>query len=86
MTRKESRQTLEAYRIFKSLGDSRRLKDVARITGKNLSLIKRWSAKYHWLQRIEDEEPPEIKAIKAEIRQRLERIKAMRAMFRQLRY
>ena len=86
MNRKESRQALEAYRIFKSLGDSRRLKEVAGKTGKNLSLIKRWSAKYHWLQRIEDEEPPEIKAIKTEIQQHQERAKAFRAMVRQLRF
>lgn len=47
----ESKQVFEAFVIFRNLGTSRQLKDVSQQLGKNLSLIKRWSTKYNWMER-----------------------------------
>lgn len=47
----ESSKAFEAFRIFRDLGATRRLSDVAAQTGKSEALYARWSARWDWRRR-----------------------------------
>ena len=50
--RPESKEAIEAYEAYQNLGFRRSLAKVSRILRKDTSLIERWSAKYHWRERV----------------------------------
>lgn len=52
MINRESQQSKEAFEVYKSLGPGRKLRQAALLLGKSYSLLKRWSAKYNWVERI----------------------------------
>ena len=49
----ESKQAYEAFTVYRDLGPNRKLKHVAEKLGKNISLMKGWSAKWGWLDRAD---------------------------------
>ena len=48
----ESRQAFEAFAVYRDLGEARTLAKVAANQGKNISLMKMWSAKWMWVDRV----------------------------------
>ena len=49
----ESAVAYEAFAAYRDAGEKRTLKDAAERVGKSLSLVKRWSAGYHWRLRAD---------------------------------
>ncbi len=50
----ESSPAFEAFVLYRDLGPSRSINSVARELHKSASLIGRWSAKYRWIERVDE--------------------------------
>jgi len=48
----ESRKAYHAFLIYRDLGADRSLRDAAAHLGKHVSLLKRWSGRYAWQERV----------------------------------
>jgi len=51
--RGESRKAFQALLAYRDLGPDRSLREAAAHVGKHVSLLKRWSRKYLWQERVE---------------------------------
>lgn len=50
---RESKQAFEAFTVYRNMGITRSLKEVANQLGKHRSLIERWSKENGWVERVQ---------------------------------
>ena len=53
-TKDETRQSHEAYLVYRNIGSSRSLQQVSNKLSKSMTLMKRWSSRHDWIERTDE--------------------------------
>lgn len=72
----ESAKAFEAFTVYRDMGLSRSLREVAQKLGKNKALIERWSSQWNWVERAQSyDDDMDRKALLQQEQERREMVK-----------
>lgn len=66
----ETSEAYQAFKLYRDMGVKRSNAKVAKECGKNVSLISRWSSRWHWVRRIEMYDIEQDRLYQAELGER----------------